>query len=194
MYEFITYLPEGYEQSEKDYPLLVFLDNPEIEDVNESVIAKALKNSDLRPEMIIVAPFPEAGQTWKAKKVYDLIALLSMNYRIDQSRIYLSGIGYGGYGALKFATVYKDIPAAILTVGAGGNENMAFYLKNIPLWLIHSENDENIPFYKAQALADKLNDAVNFSFTKSKLSHDELSKQIYSNPETYDWFLKFENK
>jgi predicted peptidase len=197
MYEHITYLPQGYEKTEKNYPLLIFLHDKEqagyeFDKIRSVALPKLLEDKYLSLDMIIVAPQTPPQESWKATKLMQLLIKLDLEYRIDTNRIYFTGIGYGGHGALKFATVYKNIPAAIISVAGGGNENMAFYLQNIPLWLFHGTEDQKIPFYKAEALAKKLESLnPNFNFTAIENAGYEICEEIYKNTEIYEWLLKF---
>lgn len=196
MYEHLTYLPENYEQTENDYPLIVFLHDKdqqgfEFDKIKKIGIPKQIESGKLKLKMIIIAPQAPTNETWKATKLIDLLAKVNVQYRIDSNKIYFVGIGIGGYGALKFATIYKDIPTAIISVAGGGNENMSFYLKDIPTWLIHGTKDEIIPFYKTKALADILEtENKKFKFTTIEDSGHEIIDTIFENNEIYEWLLK----
>ncbi|MEW6118120.1 MAG: prolyl oligopeptidase family serine peptidase [Nitrospirota bacterium] len=48
-------------------------------------------------------------------------------YRVDQDRIYLTGISMGGYGVWRTAIEYPDRFAAIAPVCGGGNVRFTVY-------------------------------------------------------------------
>ena len=197
MYEHITYLPENYEQTEKDYPLLVFLHDreqqgSEFDKIRNIGLPKLLENKSLKLDKIVIAPQAPENETWKASKIMNLLAKVNIQYRIDSDKIFFIGIGIGGYGALKFATIYNDIPTAIVSIAGGGNANMVFYLKNIPVWLIHGTEDEIIQFYKTKALADALEkENQNFRFTELKNAGHEITDTIFDDNKIIDWLKAF---
>ncbi len=193
MYEHITYLPEDYEKTDKDYPLLVFLHDKEqqgveFDRVRNIALPKLLENKKLKLNLITVAPQAPENETWKATKIMNLLAKINIQYRIDTDKIFFIGIGIGGYGALKFATIYNDIPTKIISIAGGGNENMAFYLKDIPIWLIHGTEDDIIPFYKTKALANALeNKNINLKFTAIENAGHEIIDSVFEDMKIYDW-------
>ncbi len=193
MYEYLTFLPEGYEVQDIDYPLIVYLHDAgqngyEFDLVRNSGLPKLLISKQIKLEMIVVAPQAPPCETWKATKLLQMLNVLTMQYRIDKQNIFFIGVGTGGYGSLKFATVHKEIPKAIISIAGGGNENMAFYLQNTKIWLFHGTNDEVIPFYKAKALANALEQAgANFRFDAIENGKHDIADKILTNAEIYKW-------
>ncbi|MEA3451612.1 MAG: hypothetical protein U9Q83_06870 [Bacteroidota bacterium] len=199
MYEHISYLPENYEKTEKEYPLLIFLHDEaqqgyEFEKIKNIGIPKLLESKKLHLDMITVCPQAPKGETWKTGKLMNLLAKINVLYRINTDKIYFVGIGIGGYGALKFATIYKDIPTAVISVAGGGNENMAFYLKNIPIWIFHGIEDEQIPFYKAKALVDALQNNEHLNFTAIENAGHEIIDTVFDNQQIFNWILEQREK
>jgi len=197
MYEHITFLPQNYEQTNNSYPLLFFLHDKEqqgfdFDAIRNIGIPKLINNKELELDMITIAPQAPTDESWKTNKLIDLLAKVNIQYRIDTNKIYFVGIGVGGYGALKFATIYKDIPSAIISVAGGGNENMAFYLQKTPVWLIHGTDDKIIPFYKTKALADALEINTKLKLTILKNKGHEIVDTVFKNNELYEWLLKSE--
>jgi predicted peptidase len=196
MYEYLTFLPENYEKTARDFPLIFYLHDTEqagtdFNLITSSGLPKLLNNKELEINFIVVSPQLDVGETWKVSKIFQTLQVLLMQYRINKNQIYFVGSGIGGYGALKFATIHKDIPAAIISVAGGGNENMAFYLQNIPIWFFHGKNDEKIPFYKTEKLVDALkskNQHINFTVFEN--SGHEIIDNIFKDKNIYDWLIK----
>ena len=71
------------------------------------------------------------------------VNFLIANYRVDATRIYLTGLSYGGYGSWKYAYEYGDRLAArapmATNIGAPGPTITE--LLNVPVWGVHSFAD-----------------------------------------------------
>lgn len=83
---------------------------------------------------------------------YELIQSLVASGKVDENRIYLSGASSGGGGALRFMIQYPELFAGAIAICA--KDTVADYtgsidafkealknLKDIPLWIVHAEND-----------------------------------------------------
>ncbi len=83
---------------------------------------------------------------------YELIQQLVDEGKVDPQRIYLVGVSSGGGGALRFMMQYPDLFAGSIVIAA--KDAVADYkgsvepfkqalqsLTNVPIWLIHAEND-----------------------------------------------------
>ncbi len=193
MYEYLTFLPEGYEVQDIDYPLIVYLHDAgqngyEFDLVRNSGLPKLLINNTVKLDMIVVAPQAPPGETWKSAKLLKMLNVLTMQYRINTQKIFFIGVGTGGYGSLKFATVHREIPKAVISIAGGGNENMAFYLQKSNIWLFHGTDDEVIPFYKAKALAEALEQTgANVRFTPINGADHNISEQVLTDTEINKW-------
>ncbi len=75
--------------------------------------------------------------------VNSFVNFISANYRVDPSRIYLTGLSYGGYGAWKYAYEYGDRLAAVapMATNIGGPGPTITKLLNVPVWGVHSFAD-----------------------------------------------------
>lgn len=194
VYRFSTKLPEGYEQNlDKEYPILFYLKDNRIEqgktDKKRIDLLKYFQQKGIENDIIVVNPHLPAVESWKAAKLYQTLQMLFTMYRIDLTRIYFVGLGYGGFGALKFATLHPSIPTAIVSISGGGNENMALYLQQIPVWMIHGIQDELIPIHKANSLASKMEDSVNFKYTVVENQGCNLSKEFFEQNDIISWLL-----
>jgi predicted peptidase len=117
-------------------------------------------------------------------------------YNIDETRIYLTGLSMGGYGAWHLAAAYPDLFAAVVPICGGMvHENELLeeikVLKDVPIWIFHGAKDETVPIKNSQELYDilkKIRGNVQFT-VYPKLGHDSWTK-TYDNPELYKWLLK----
>jgi predicted peptidase len=86
----------------------------------------------------------------------NLIAIIrqtARTYRVDPCRIYLAGVSMGGGGAWANGAVLRDVFAAIGPI-AGWYQPApapkAEWLKDMPIYCLHGENDPAVPVSRAQ--------------------------------------------
>lgn len=126
----------------------------------------------------------------------DLLSILDMvkrDFRVDESRIYISGLSYGGFGTWYMASAYPDLfAAANPIVGWGDPDLMAPIAQSqIPIWcfaggrdpVIHVEN-----FYPGINKLEELGHK-NIRFTvEEDMSHDVWTR-VYAGDDIYKWLL-----
>lgn len=158
--------PEGYANTNENYPLLVSLAGIESLGNGTSDLYEIAKNSV--PGLIQKGTFPKsfttksgtfsflvvAPQFKKNPSASDVNAMINYavkNYRIDTSRIYVMGLSLGGGATAAFAAAYPTKAAAVVTMAeAGGSKNSA-NAKGIasdgtlPVWAFHNQHDPVVP-------------------------------------------------
>lgn len=157
-YGYYLYLPSAYKSGRHHYPLLVFLHGSGEKGNSESnpeILEKVLKNGppqliekrewDPAYPMVVVSPQCHEGG-WNAGKIYDFIQYISRIYRIDRSRVYLTGLSMGGFGTFNYLQTYGDTAgiAAAVPICGGGNPFKAENLTHIPLWIFHGDADNTV--------------------------------------------------
>jgi predicted peptidase len=119
------------------------------------IVAPALH--DLRP--IMVAPdCPSRAWTDPAAEqaVMALLQNVFDNYAVDRRRVLVTGFSLGGRGTWFMASRHPDLfTAAIPIAGSPGNEPVD-RLGSMPTYIIHSRDDEVVPFEPAERTAREL--------------------------------------
>ncbi|RKY05749.1 MAG: hypothetical protein DRP66_10235 [Planctomycetota bacterium] len=111
--------------------------------------------------------------------------------KVDESRIYLTGLSMGGYGSWSLGCDHPERFAAIAPICGGGEPFFARKLKNTPIWAFHGGKDNTVPLKKSEDMVI----AVKKAGGDAKLTvypqagHDSWT-ETYNNPEFYEWFLK----
>ncbi len=239
LFGYYEYLPAGYNSNSNEYPLLVFLHGKGERGNGESTQAqldkvlangppKLIKNKTWDPKypMIVISPqyHPIAGDVndnnWAGgfpERLKTFIEYLKDTYRVNDSRIYLTGLSYGGNGVYDYLILVDGTTshiAAAAPIAAYGPKNPAGYAKskNIPVWAFVSSNDgintpttkDFITKYNSQTPAPKFNAKLSV-FTVAVSTHDVWTR-VYSgsgigtadanfdpfDKPLYDWF--FEHK
>ena len=170
-YGHYAYLPGGYESTKANYPLIVFLHgagekgnssvNPLILDmVLRNGPPKLIENGTWDPPYpcIVISPQCHEGG-WNANKIHELIGYVTEIYRINEKRIYLTGLSMGGFGTFSYLQTYSDTGyvAAAVPICGGGNPSRAERLVNIPLWAFHGESDNTVLPIKSIEMVEAIN-------------------------------------
>jgi predicted peptidase len=99
--------------------------------------------------MIVVSPQCH-DEYWQPKKIDGLIRYITKNYRVDQNRIYLTGLSMGGGGVYWYLTDMGSRSLVAAAVAICGEGNAADANKaTVPIWTFHGEVDDNVPLQKS---------------------------------------------
>jgi predicted peptidase len=198
-----VYLPEGYNDPDTTYPLVLFLHGvgergDDIDLVETHGLPKVIKNGKTFP-FITVAPQCPNQEWWSraemVKCLVYLVTKITKMYNVDNTRVYVTGLSMGGFGTIALANERPDLFAAALAVCGGADFNNFNSLKNIPLWLLHGSDDEVHPAGYSEKIYSKLKD-IN---PEVKLTIydgvDHNSWDItYDNSDIYEWLLSKQKK
>jgi len=121
--------PEGYDESNANFPLLLFLhggngDEKSIEFI-EPLIRKLWKDDKL-PKMVIATPsctrslymnYRDSSENWESFIIEEFLPFLHENYKLtrDVNKTFISGVSAGGLGALRMGFKYVEKFGAILS-------------------------------------------------------------------------------
>lgn len=130
------------------------------------------------------------------KREADLLAILDQvldKYRTDASRIYLTGLSYGGFGAWHLASRHPGRFAAIAPVVGWGHPDLMAPLaeRRMPVWVFAGGRDPVVPvkyFYPGLNKLEELgHDQVRFTVHED-VGHDTW-RRVYGGQDLYDWLL-----
>jgi predicted peptidase len=173
----------------------------DLERVEKNGIPKMIAQGTEFP-FIVLAPqcTEQSGWPIELDALHALVEKIIQEYRTDTSRIYLTGLSMGGYGAWHLAAEYPSMFAAIVPICGGTIPNIGFperihILKDIPIWVFHGALDDQEPLQKSQELVDVLrNHQGNVKFTVYPDAKHDSWTQTYENPELYEWLLQQKNE
>jgi predicted peptidase len=195
-YKYLLYLPDAYEKDkEADYPFILFLHGggekgDDLNKVKRNGPPKILENKKDFP-FIVVSPQCPRDERWTAYKLNALLEGLVEKYRIDEDRIYLTGLSMGGYGTWDLASNYPHWFAAIVPVCGGGDVRRVRAVKDIPVWAFHGMRDNVIPIERSLELVRALEKIDgNVKFTVYPEANHNSWTQTYNNPELWEWLLE----
>ncbi len=164
---FYEYLPQGYNSGNEKYPLILFLHGMGELGNGTDQLPNVLRNG--LPTLIANGKFPVSftvgGSTYKfivispqfavwpkQPEIDAVIDYAVRNYRVNTSRIYLTGLSMGGGAALEY--VGKNSSGAqkfaALTTACGAyetnvDEGNVVAAANLPFWATHNSGDGTVP-------------------------------------------------
>ncbi|MBX3254720.1 MAG: T9SS type A sorting domain-containing protein [Chitinophagaceae bacterium] len=221
-------LPVDYEKNPtKRYPLLIFLHGSgERGDGSPADLSKLLRNGPFKlinerkfPDkfkvggkefsFIVVAP-QVTGSSGSNAAIAALISHCLKTYRVDEERIYITGLSLGGlmsynYVGSKKAAADKIAAALFVCPNANSIEGRAGNIasSNLPVWLTNNDQDNLAKIANAIKTVDMIN--ANNPAPRAKITifnktgHDAWSK-TYSTGfkengmNVYEWMLTYTNK
>ena len=145
------------------------------------------------------ASFPEAYMD-------GVLAEVQNNYRVDQKRIYVTGLSMGGEATYRFALHQPNTFAAIAPLAgfdaryypAAAQQGFVTStvplerIKDLPVWAIHGADDIVVPLAADQSTVDALKKAgVNVRFSILENHDHDVWTDTYSDPKFYDWLLQY---
>jgi pimeloyl-ACP methyl ester carboxylesterase len=216
---FYESLPARYRLTTKRYPLIVFIHG--IGELgtglsrlnccglpkhlyNKTFPAKFLVNGVYYSFIVISPQFrvrPSAGQ------IQSVVNYAKNHYRVDPTRVYVTGLSMGGGSTWDFSAVYGQNAAAIVPVCGGTKPTTTLASKvaskNLPIWTISSAADRVVPLQWARDWISWI-DARNTAYaSKTKLtvytyeSHNGTWARAF-NPTSrtdgkniYEWMLMY---
>ncbi len=191
--EYLLYLPDGYDKSDKKYPLILFLhgageSGTDVNRVKKHGMAKVVETRKDLP-FIVVSP-QSPGRGWNPDTLNALLDQVMAENRVDPDRVYLTGLSMGGYGTWSLAAAHPERFAAIAPICGGGNPRDASKLKNLPIWVFHGAKDPTVPIARSQEMVNALKQAgADVKFTIYPDAFHDSWTQTYDNPELFAWFL-----
>jgi len=91
------------------------------------------------------------GTSWKSqhssdmKKTLAIMQLISKEFKIDSTRLYLDGTSMGGFGVFSVLDKEPEMFAGAFSICGGGNPATAANVLKTPLWIFHGSIDDVVP-------------------------------------------------
>ena len=186
------------------WPLIVFLHGGE-QSGNDMELLKvngppkfALNNPDF--PFVVVAPQLPVGKIWNGDVVAGLTKQLIARFRIDPSRVYLTGLSTGGYGVWDAAMKHPERFAAVVPVAGGGDIVIPLHaqgaqlqsLQSLSVWAFHGGSDTSVPASESQRMVNELKriGAGDVSITVYSGAPHDIWSRVYDNMTVYNWMLQ----
>lgn len=194
-YQYLVFLPEGYATSIQAWPMVLFLHGAgERGDSLDLVTVHGPPKLAIAGQsfpFILIAPQCPAGELWDADALHALVDEVVRTYRVDETRLYVTGLSMGGYGTWDLAMRYPDRFAAIAPICGWGQRLLACRIKEVPVWTFHGAKDQVILIDRTEELVNTLRQCDgDVQFTVYPEANHDSWTLTYENPQLYDWMLR----
>lgn len=219
---YLQSLPSDYHSNTDKYPLVLFLHGigergPNTTDT--AVLRTYINNvAKLGPPkyaasgtdfpFILISPqLKNNNNAWPVNYVLEVLNYCKTYLRIDERRIYITGLSLGGGGAWVMSQSMPQLFAALAPVCGGINDpakacNIA--AENLPVWAFHGDKDPIVPLNKSVFMVNAINQCLpspnplarmtiypnvdhsawNFAYRPDHTIH---------NPNVYEWMMAQRN-
>lgn len=215
---FYASVPANYSSTSKSYPLIISihgggqygngaLDLPLLLNdgvpqlIDEKIFPPNITVKGIHYSFIVIAP--QLKQFPAATDIKDVIDYAKKTYRIDSSRVYITGLSNGGVATCIAAGTYANKIAAIVPV-AGEYPDSAvcssLARNKVAIWAFHNSNDPVIPTGTAMRFISMVNSfspplAPRLTVFQSD-KHDAWTRAINpaykeDNMNIYEWMLQY---
>ena len=218
-YPYTVYVPRAFSSS-KRWPVILFLHgagergSDGLKSTQIGVAAAIRANPDRVPA-IAVFPQSPADSRWLGDPADAAMAALEdsiAEFHGDRSRVYLTGLSMGGYGAWHLALAHPDTFAALVVVCGGllphettmsvqqsrltmGKDDpyafTAHALRHLPIRMFHGDADPVIPVIESQRMAEALkNEGADVNYIEfAGVGHNAWDR-AYGDPELWQWLFR----
>lgn len=218
---YLLHLPPGYKTSKQRRPLMLFLHGvgesgtrlSKVADHGPPKLADKTprgRNAEairlLQKNFIVASPQCAVGVGWNAAALSALLDGLEKKLRVDNGRIYLTGLSMGGYGTWELGLREPNRFAALAPICGGASTLLAklnhrdrkrrVIQNRLPIWAFHGAKDDGVPVQESRRMVKLLRDGGNKSVKLTvypDAGHDSWTA-TYHNPELYRWFLRHSRK
>ena len=214
-------VPNHYQVTSKKYPLLIFLHgagqlgdgSSQLPLVLNDGVAKEINARKFPANFIVsgnnfsfIVLSPQFNNYPPDSAVKSFIDFAIKHYRVDSSRIYLSGLSMGGILTTELAGLYPSLFAAVAPIagesfGANRDLNAANIARGkLALWVFHNADDPSVPSVDATnfiSLVNSYNPGVIPKLTLfPAYGHDAWTTALdpsykENNMNVYEWMLQF---
>lgn len=128
--------------------------------------------------------------------IKELIDEIVANYRIDKTKISLTGSSMGGFGAYALALTFNNFFSCVAIVAGGSMSWRSSNLKNLPIKIYHGDKDQGVPIQYAYLMYEALKninpDTTNLVIMEG-YNHTDGIEHAYYDLDVIDYLLSYNN-
>jgi hypothetical protein len=159
------------------------------------------------PFILISPQLKENFSNWPSSYVMEVVDYVKTYLRIDEKRIYLTGLSLGGGGAWWTAQDYPQLFAALAPVCGGRNsisKACGIAAENLPVWAFHGDRDPVVALSKTVNMVNAINNCLPAASPQALVTiypgvgHDawnnayQIDNSVHT-PNVYEWMLACKN-
>jgi predicted peptidase len=200
--KYVVYVPRTY-SPEKPHPTILFLHGSGEQGTDGwKQVAQGLGsaiqwNADKWDYIVMFPQKPPGKGGWMEheKLILDIQEKTKKEYKVDDKRLYITGLSMGGYATWSLTCKYPTMFAAAAPICGAGNPADAAKIKDLPIWNFHGDKDTAVPFKKSEEMIEAIKAAGgNPQFTVYPgVGHNSWDK-AYREEKLNEWFLQHVKK
>ncbi|MCP4782386.1 MAG: prolyl oligopeptidase family serine peptidase [Fuerstiella sp.] len=191
--DYLLALPNDYARRES-WPLVLFLHGAgergdDLELVRKHGPPKLIGEGKDFP-FIVVSPQCPKDVWWEPIELTALLDDVISKHKVDEDRVYVTGLSMGGFGTWRLAAFTPQRFAAIAPICGGGEAYWARRFPHLATWAFHGAKDTAVPLERSQEMVDALTEKGGQPrlTVYPEAGHDSWTA-TYSNSEFYEWLL-----
>lgn len=205
---YYTYAPEDhYYRLARKFPLLIFLHGSGEKGNGTTELSRVLVHGPPKlvnggrdfPFVIISPQLPASQGGWSVGLIDELIARAKADFRVDTTRIYVTGLSMGGFGTWGYALARPNVVAAVVPIAGAGNPGAACTMKTVPVWAFHGDADGTVNVSGSVDMINALNGCTPAPPVTPKLTiypgvgHDSWTRTYDGSAghDIYAWMLQY---
>jgi predicted peptidase len=191
-YEYEIYLPPSYSTTTQSYPLILSL-HGEGGLLPQDNLIEVVAKQQLNFPFIVVAPV--TINAWSGSLLGVLLDSVEKQYRVDKSRVYVTGLSMGASGGWGLVSLFPDRFAAMALIAGQGSSVVGCTTARTPLWAFHNRDDPVVPVTASQAMVETHRQCggdarltIYDTLAPGQWAHNAW-QQAWTTPALYDWLL-----
>ncbi len=185
---YYEYLPDDYPTG-TSFPLIVFLHGigergngslAELPRVLKHGPPKLIEDGKEFPAIVISPQLPASYSKWEASFTTPCVAYILEHYKVDRSRVYVTGLSLGGEGTWLYAMANTGIPAALVPICGPKRTTGHGILGDMPIWVFHRIGDPTVPISSSQNILEEI------TGVKPDVT-GQAGKTGYFQPSAWNW-------
>ncbi len=148
-------------------------------------------------DFIVASPWARGTMGYQGipeQDVWDVMADVKKRFRIDEDRVYLTGLSMGGGGTLWIGLTRPDVWAALAPVcpaAPPGADMLAPNALNLPMHFFHGDADPAVPVEVSRKWYARLRElGAPVEYTEYPSVKHNSWDNAYKNGAIFDWFAK----
>lgn len=213
---YLEYLPDGYNTNSNDYPLVIFLHgigekgttSTDPNSIKSSAwkvanvgLAKNVKYGTKYPFILISPQLKSNYGTWPANYIMDVLNHVKKNLRVNDRRVYVTGLSLGGFGTWTVLGAYPDTFAAALPICSGGSaltKACAIAASDVPVWGYHALDDKVVSYTVTTRMINAINACTPQPSPLAKTTlfptgGHGIWDRVYKQTDALNWMLGWTN-
>jgi predicted peptidase len=205
--KYVLFVPHGY-TGDKPFPVILFLHGIGASKGGRKMpvevgIGPAIKKQEKTFPAFVVIPQSQ-NRTWQAgspdaNRALGMLDQVMKDYKIDEKRVYLTGLSMGGGGTWSLAAKHPERWAAIVPICGftfdQTPQQVAAKVKDIPCWCFHGDKDPLVPVDQPRRIIKAIKEAGGDPKYTEFPGVDHFSwDPAYATPELFPWLFEQSKK